>query len=171
MAIYDWTKSLILSSKIPFSEEELKELVKEVSLRDFKRVFVHEVSWNRRLRTTGGRFIVKSLRLEFNPKVFAAFSREVGLGIIRHELCHYHLYLQKKPYQHRSSDFRRLLQEVGGLRYTPALKEEVPYIYECQRCGQIYPRQRRINIKKYRCGHCQGPLHCKKNTRNSYSIS
>ena len=65
----------MLSSKIPFSEEELKELVKEVSLRDFKRVFVHEVSWNRRLRTTGGRFIVKSLRLEFNPKVFAAFSR------------------------------------------------------------------------------------------------
>ncbi|MCI2094319.1 MAG: SprT family protein, partial [Lactococcus lactis] len=28
----------------------------------------------------------------------------------------------------------------------------------CQNCGQLYPRQRKIDTKKYRCGKCRGKL-------------
>ena len=36
------------------------------------------------------------------------------IGIIKHELCHYHLHLEGKGYQHRDKDFKELLKKVGG---------------------------------------------------------
>ena len=39
--------------------------------------------------------------------------------IVRHELCHYHLYFQGKGYKHADRDFKDLLAKVDGLRYRP----------------------------------------------------
>ena len=38
---------------------KLTDYVKQVSLEDFGRAFIHHVQWNRRLRSTGGRFFPK----------------------------------------------------------------------------------------------------------------
>ncbi|MCI7591041.1 MAG: SprT family protein, partial [Lactobacillus johnsonii] len=32
------------------------------------------------------------------------------------------------------------------------------YIYECKNCHFQYPRVRKVNTKKYRCGKCGGRL-------------
>ncbi|HEW2387863.1 TPA: SprT family protein, partial [Streptococcus pneumoniae] len=49
---------------------KLTDYVKQVSLEDFGRSFIHHVQWNRRLRSTGGRFFPKDGHLDFNPKVY-----------------------------------------------------------------------------------------------------
>lgn len=142
------------------SNQELTEKVRQLSLLYFKQPFIHEAFWNQRLRTTGGRFFPKDLHLDFNPKMAALTEFD---GVILHELTHYHLYRAKKGYQHRDADFKKLLAQVGGLRYAPSVaKRSTRYIYCCQSCQQHYQRQRKIDIKKYRCGKCRGILRLKK---------
>ncbi|NQG96943.1 SprT family protein [Streptococcus suis] len=138
----------------------LTEYVKQVSLEDFGKEFRHVAVWNRRLRSTGGRFFSSDGHLDFNPKHLEEQGLEVFRKIVRHELCHYHLYFEKKGYRHKDKDFKELLVAVDGLRYVPSLQQTAkPFLhYPCQSCGQIYQRRRRIDLKKYRCGRCKGPL-------------
>ena len=116
-----------------------------------------------RLQTTGGRFFPKDRHLDFNPKIYQAFGLEVFRKIVRHELCHYHLYDQGKGYRHKDLDFKQLLQQVDGLRFTPPLPDRTGgvkriYLYQCPHCGQEYRRKRKIDLKKYACGRCRSRL-------------
>ncbi|MBY5033825.1 SprT family protein [Streptococcus gallolyticus] len=143
----------------------LTDYVKQVSEEDFGRPFLHEVFWNNRLRSTGGRFFPKDGHLDFNRKLLDQFGLETFRKIVRHELCHYHLYFEKKGYKHGDREFKELLRRVDGLRYAPSLpsnKENIHH-YHCQVCGQVYTRKRRIDLKKYRCGKCRGQLILDKN--------
>jgi SprT-like protein len=141
-----------------FTDTELTNYVKEISLSKFGKAFRHHAQWNSRLRTTGGRFFPLDDHLDFNPK-FA--SHPDFDKIILHELCHYHLYNAKAGYKHGDRDFKILLKQVGGSRHAPALTpREINYLYVCDRCGAAYPRQRKIDIRKYRCGKCRGTLRC-----------
>ena len=139
---------------------KLTDYVKQVSLEDFSRPFIHHVQWNRRLRSTGGRFFLLFGHLDFNPKVYQELGLDVFRKIVRHELCHYHLYFQGKGYKHVDRDFKDLLAKVEGLRYAPKMQgqKEKYYLYQCQSCGHIYRRKRRVNTRKFRCGLCRGKL-------------
>lgn len=142
--------------------QELQQLVEEISLTYFEAPFKHQATFNNRLRTTGGRYHLQNHHLDFNPKILAVFGMEEFTGVIKHELCHYHLHLAGKGYQHRDADFKRLLKQVGGSRYVKSLakpkKTQVYWVYECAGCQQIYYRKRRMNIQKYCCGVCKGKL-------------
>ncbi len=137
----------------------LTEYVKQVSLEDFGKEFQHQAVWNTRLRSTGGRFFSKDGHLDFNPKLYEEYGLEVFRKIVRHELCHYHLYFEKKGYKHGDRDFKMLLKQVDGLRYAPTSKLATKSLtYQCQVCGQLYQRKRHIHLEKYRCGKCHGRL-------------
>lgn len=139
----------------------LTNYVRQVSLEDFGKPFKHQAQWNTRLRSTGGRFFPKDGHLDFNPKVYQELGLEVFRKIVRHELCHYHLYYEGKGYKHKDLAFKNLLKEVDGLRFVPPLsnasnKQILTYI--CQDCKQLYQRKRKINTDSYRCGLCRGKL-------------
>lgn len=140
------------------TEEELQALVEMLSLKYFKRPFKHRARFNPRLQTTGGRYLLSSHDLELNQKMLTEHSREVLIGTIKHELCHYHLHLEKRGYRHRDQDFKQLLKEVGGLRFAPATVKKARYHYQCCECQQDYLRQRKVDVQKYRCGKCRGQL-------------
>ena len=99
----------------------LTDYVKQVSIEDFGKPFKHQAQWNTRLRSTGGRFFPKDGHLDFNPKVYQELGLEVFRKIVRHELCHYHLYYEAKGYKHKDAAFKKLLKEVDGLRFVPPL--------------------------------------------------
>ena len=147
-------------------ENKLQLLVEQISVEDFKKPFLHEATFNSRLRTTGGRYHLKTHNLDFNPKVLEAYGLEVFKGIIKHELCHYHLHLEEKGYQHRDRDFKRLLKKVGGLRYTPSLEikqgKARRWEYKCKGCRMIIYRKRRFNEKRHICSNCQNAFELKR---------
>jgi SprT-like protein len=71
--------------------------------------------------------------------------------------------LQRKGYQHRDADFKRLLVEVGATRHCrplPGATRSLPvkYLLLCTACGMNYPRKRRADPRKYACGRCRGRL-------------
>lgn len=145
------------------SEKELFNLVNELSLKYFKKPFNHEVRFNKRLRTTGGRYIPVKGVIELNPKYITEMNELEFIGIIKHELCHYHLHIEGRGYKHGDQDFKQLLIKTGSPRYCsplPSQKERFKYKYICKQCNNEYKRIRRVDVKKYRCGKCKGKLTC-----------
>lgn len=144
-------------------DTELQALIEEVSIKVFKKPFRHEGIHNNRLRTTGGRYMLRDHSIQINPLVFKLHGMEELIGVIKHELCHYHLHLEGKGYQHRDQDFKKLLKETKSPRYCLPLAEgnnkaTVIHKYQCQSCHLVYQRKRRMNVAKYRCGKCAGQI-------------
>ncbi|QOS98837.1 SprT family protein [Brevibacterium sp. JNUCC-42] len=145
------------------NDKELQKLVEEISVRDFAKPFRHNAHFNSRLRTTGGRYLLRTHDLEFNPLHHLEHGQDELIGIIKHELCHYHLHLEGKGYRHRDQDFIQLLQRVGGSRYCSRVSKQkivLPYRYQliCMDCEFSYKRKKNINPARYVCGRCRGKL-------------
>ncbi|MFB9331029.1 SprT family protein [Paenibacillus aurantiacus] len=147
------------------TDDMLQQWVERVSLRDFGRPFRHRASFNGRLKATGGRYFMKSHNIEISPHQLAAYGEEETEKIIKHELCHYHLHLLGRGFQHRDADFKQLLAQVGGSRFCQSLPERAnrkpaPYKYKllCKNCGMEYLRRRRVDPRRYACGRCRGKL-------------
>lgn len=147
------------------TNEQLQSLTERLSLEFFQKPFKHKAVFNPRLRTTGGRYLLTNHHIEINRKYYDEHGLEELKGIIKHELCHYHLHLEGKGYKHRDREFRELLKKVGAPRHCSPLSEQkkaTRRMYECSRCGYIYTRQRRVNTSRYFCGMCKGKLFEKK---------
>lgn len=140
------------------TDHELQELVIKISREVFQRPFRHQAYFNRRLRTTGGRYMLISHHIEINPKQLAVHGEEAVIGIIKHELCNYHLHLEGKGYRHRDRDFRKLCAETGAPRYCAPVTDAHYLTYRCAQCTMLYQRKRRVNTEKYGCGKCRGKL-------------
>ncbi|WP_178020615.1 SprT family protein [uncultured Paenibacillus sp.] len=147
------------------TDEQLQAWIEQISLRSFGVPFRHQARFNSRLRTTGGRYFMKTHHIEINPAQLTAYGEEEVERIIKHELCHYHLHLAGRGYQHRDAEFKALLQKVGGSRYCHALpgskqRKPLPHRYKlvCADCGMEYLRKRRVDPSRYRCGKCAGIL-------------
>ncbi|KGX86554.1 SprT family protein [Pontibacillus litoralis] len=142
-------------------QETLHEWVNTISKEWFHKPFIHEVTMNHRLRTTGGRYLPSFKRIELNPKYLSELGEAEFEGIIKHELCHYHLHIEGKGYQHRDKEFRDLLKKTNAPRFCASLPSKQTltlHEYKCERCDAEFRRKRRVDLNKYRCGKCKGKL-------------
>src|SRR5699024_1849120 len=94
-------------------KKELNEVVHDISIKFFGKPFHDKAIYNHRLRTTGGRYVPARRTIEMNPKYTSEFDEEEIIGIIKHELCHYHLHIEGKGYKHSDKDFKNLLRMTG----------------------------------------------------------
>ncbi|MFC6169190.1 SprT family protein [Loigolactobacillus jiayinensis] len=141
------------------TDQELTHYVQQVSQKYFQRPFRHQANFNRRLKTTGGRYHLTDHHIDINLRFAEDSDKSILLGIVKHELCHYHLHLAGGGYRHRDRDFKQWLVAVGGSRYAPAPIRVAPEIqYQCQQCGQKYLRRRHLNTQRYVCSKCGGHL-------------
>lgn len=142
-------------------EKDLHELVNHVSLKHFDKTFPDEVVFNHRLRTTGGRYLPSKRKIELNPKYVDEMDWNEFIGIIKHELCHYHLHVEGKGFKHGDKAFKDLLKKTNSPRHCqplPSMENRYKYTYICEKCHHVYKRIRRIDIAKYRCGKCKGRI-------------
>ncbi|SNX74598.1 SprT-like protein [Bacillus oleivorans] len=106
--------------------------------------------------------MLKSHNIEINPKYYKEFGMETLVGIIKHELCHYHLHIEGKGYKHRDLDFKQLMNKVGAPRFCqplpPNQQNQTILLYRCEKCEKQYRRKRKVDTRKYVCGRCRGKL-------------
>ncbi|KUP04460.1 hypothetical protein Q73_15585 [Bacillus coahuilensis m2-6] len=146
------------------TNRELQSLVEELSVTYFRKPFLHQAYFNPRLRTTGGRYLLSSHHIEINKKYLEELGIEELIGIIKHELCHYHLHLEGRGYKHGDQDFKRLSQKVRAPRHCSTLpsvthkRKTTYYEYKCSHCDQAYYRKRRVDTRRFVCGRCKGKL-------------
>ena len=144
------------------TDEEVQAETVRISRAFFHRPFTDKAFFNKRLRTTGGRFNLKTHNIDYNPRMFAQVDAQTRAGIIKHELCHYHLYMQGRGYKHSDPDFKALLAQVGGSHYAPRIEQpngQHYWVYVCRDCGQQMLRKRRFNTRRYVCARCGGRFH------------
>ncbi|MFZ7947043.1 MULTISPECIES: SprT family protein [Bacillaceae] len=146
-------------------QKELQCLVEKISIDLFGKPFRHTASFNPRLRSTGGRYLLGTHNIEINKKYLEQLGEKELAGIIKHELCHYHLHLEGKGYQHRDQEFKQLLKKVGAPRYCTQLPErkvkrsaKKVLLYQCTKCQLSYTRRKSIDTSRYVCGRCSGKL-------------
>lgn len=143
----------------------LESIFHELNALHFKNELpIPELSWNTRLSSSAGRFSPgsRSILRERQPHIeVAAYlkNREDGEVHIRdtilHEMVHYYLWHQKKPYGH-TAEFHAILKKVGGTRYNPVPIERAPkHFYECPSCAVRFPTKRKLG--EVACAIC-----CKK---------
>ncbi|MCL3859196.1 SprT family protein [Pediococcus pentosaceus] len=141
---------------------ELQQLTQRIAQESFGKSFPYKVVFNRRLKTTGGRYHLNDHHIDINPLMLEEFDEATLIGVIKHELVHYFVHMLNEKPDHRNPHFQQLLRAVGGLRYAPTTskRRRTPpkLLYQCQGCGLQYPRQRRINTRKYVCSKCHGRL-------------
>ena len=149
------------------TDEQLQQLVEQISLQSFGLPFMHRAYFNSRLKSTGGRYMLNSHHIEFNKKLYDHFGLDELRGIILHELCHYHLHLRGMGYLHRDRDFRELMKKVGAPRFCSSLPKETEvkrnkvqrvHTYRCVSCAHIYRRKRKLDERKYCCSKCGGAI-------------
>ncbi len=156
----------LLLEVITMNNEELQQLVCQLSVESFHKPFAHQAYFNDRLRSTGGRYLLQSHNIEINPKSYEQYGLAEVKGIVLHELCHYHLHIEGKGYKHRDKDFKELLKKVNAPRFCSALQSPKAttqqsrrsYTYICVNCQQLYRRKIKMNIEKYCCSKCLGRL-------------
>lgn len=138
--------------------EELKKQIDLLSRKHFQKPFLDHACYNGRLRTTGGRYIPQKRTIEVNPKYVHEMPYNEVIGIIKHELCHYHLHIEGKPFGHRDRAFKELLTKTNAPRFCKPLpsnvKNQTFHIYACNKCKMTYKRKRRVNVERVRCGRC-----------------
>ncbi|WML42125.1 SprT family protein [Neobacillus sp. OS1-2] len=146
-------------------QKALQLLVEKISIDSFDKPFKHQASFNPRLRSTGGRYLLGTHNIEINKKYLEQLGERELVGIIKHELCHYHLHIEGKGHQHRDQAFKMLLKKVGAPRFCTPLPERQAkrtakkiLIYECTNCKLSYKRKRTIDTSRYVCGKCRGKL-------------
>ncbi|MBO0457844.1 SprT family protein [Enterococcus hulanensis] len=140
------------------TNQELQALVEKISQESFRQPFCHKASFNRRLKTTGGRYHLKSHDLDFNHLVVEKYGVAELAKVIKHELCHYHLHMAGRGYQHKDREFKQLLKKTGGSRFTPPLITMTYQVYQCEKCGQEVKRRRKLDTERFVCGDCLGKL-------------
>lgn len=142
------------------NEDKLYNLVNKISLNTFGEPFHDDIRYNYRLRTTGGRYIPSKRMIEINPKYILEMDEEDYIGIIKHELCHYHLHIKGKGYRHGDKEFKELLIATNSPRHCKPLpsNKKATHTYICTKCNFIYKRVRRVNVNRYRCGKCQNEI-------------
>ncbi|WP_335872382.1 SprT family protein [Bacillus sp. 2205SS5-2] len=144
--------------------EELQKTVEKISIDLFGKPFKHKAYFNLRLRTTGGRYLLREHHIELNRKYYDELGHKELIGIIKHELCHYHLHLEGKGYRHKDQDFKSLMKKVDAPRHCAVLpsynrsERKVEYRYRCEKCGLNYYRKKKMNTTKYVCGRCKGSI-------------
>ncbi len=143
-------------------DEELRNEINNISNTYFEKPFVHHARYNNRLRTTGGRYIPGKQMIEVNPKYVHEMPYNEVIGIIKHELCHYHLHMEGKPFGHGDRAFKQLLKKTNSPRFCKPLpstmKNKVIHSYVCKTCKTMYHRKRKVNVNKVRCGKCSDKI-------------
>lgn len=149
----------------------LAELFQNLNAQFFGgKIPLCELVWNSRLRSSAGRFSPGSRNplLPRPAKIeIATYLRELPdaahhiRDTLLHEMVHYYLWFQKRPYGH-TPEFNAILKTVGASRYNQVPKTSpAKHHYQCPGCKVVYPTKRRIRDSA--CASC-----CKKYSRGRF---
>lgn len=145
-----------------FSHDALKKIGQDNLAESFS------IAWNPRMRSTAGRAMLNTLKIEMNPRLLEISHEEVYRTVL-HELAHLVAWKRDGERGHGTA-WRAACTELGipGEKSThslplPVRKQRKQWRYKCTHCGEAFDRVRRIKAESA-CHHC-----CKKYNKNRFT--
>jgi predicted SprT family Zn-dependent metalloprotease len=132
----------------------LENLFNELNVQHFDgQLPLPRFKWNGRLSSSAGRFCPGSRNAWFEKPAeieIALYLRDLPDGFdhikdtMLHEMVHYYLWHNRKPYGH-TKEFNRILKRVGAKRWNTVPKTRpVKYWYRCDTCLKYIPARRQL---------------------------
>lgn len=147
------------------SEVSLQQLAEKLSKRYWNTSCHIPVQWNGRLSRTMGRFIYeakpkkrKALKIEMSKKAISQLDLDTFTKVLLHELCHYHMFIQHKPFQDYHPIFEAELQRVGAISTNTLKLPRKAYQLFCSQCLQQIGIRVRLNEKKFLSSCCRARI-------------
>jgi len=135
---------------------DLVRIFSEWNLKSFGgKLPVPVVRFNARLKTSAGRFIPDPKRAIIEIAEYLLEepdAEELIRDTMGHEMIHYLLWVQKKPYGH-TPEFHKMMEAIGVSRYNSVPKHRpFKHCYVCESCEQkILVRKR---LRAAACASC-----------------
>lgn len=169
---------------LPLSKDELQQMWGSLNALYFQnRLPPIDIQWSNRLTSSVGLFVSQTgpRTSQVLPETRHGTGRVIRLslpllrdqplaeirGTLAHEMIHQWQFDVKKCHPSHGREFRRVMNIMNedhlGITIYHSLTKEVEalskYIWQCQKCGREYHRQRKsLSPKTHRCGYCHGDL-------------
>jgi SprT-like protein len=154
-----------IRTEIDFNPEILQKLADKLSLHYWQRKCEVPVTWNGRLTRSMGRFLYSTKGKGRTPqgielsKYAAQFiNRDIFISVLLHELCHYHLFIQGKPFDDHHPVFEKELERVGAISTNTVQIPQKSFQLYCSKCNKSIGIRKRLNTALYRSGCCKGKI-------------
>lgn len=140
--------------------KELAWLGNQLSLTYYGRPCKVPIEWDKSLKNAAGFFafnqhIHKPIRIVQSMWQYNQFGAQHVIGTLKHELAHYHLFIEGKPFRDEDEVFKQECKRIGAPLYALAMQEG--YETSCAACGTFAGLEKKERKKlKSRC--CKEPL-------------
>jgi SprT-like protein len=140
---------------------ELDWIGNKLSLKFFGRPCKVPIEWEKSLKKAAGFFSFeprtrKPIRIVQSMWQYNEFGAQHVIGTLKHELAHYHLFLQGQPFRDEDDVFKQECRRIGAPLYALSMREG--YETKCPACGAIAGLEKKKRDRLIsRC--CKKPLH------------
>ena len=112
-----------------------------------------------------GRFVYRvqgmdreSVKIEMSKYAAQFINREIFIAVLLHEMCHYHLFRQRRPFLDHQPVFEQELRRVGAISTNTVKLPTKAYKLFCKQCQRELGHMKRINPDRYRSSCCQAEI-------------
>ena len=143
------------------SHKELDWIGNQLSLTYFGRPCKVPIEWDKAVKQVAGFFAFdersrKPIRIVQSVWQYNQFGARHVIGTLKHELAHYHLFIQGKPFLDRDEVFKQECRRIGAPLYALAMQEG--FETRCSDCGTPTGLEKKQRSKLVsRC--CKRALH------------
>ncbi len=118
--------------------KELDWVGNQLSLQYFGRPCKVPIEWDKSLKNAAGYFSFdlrtqRPLRIVQSMWQYNQFGAQHVIGTLKHELAHFHLFMEGRPFRDEDEEFKQLCHQIGAPLYALAMKEG--YVTSCSACG------------------------------------
>ncbi|MBN6189141.1 sprT domain-containing protein [Aneurinibacillus sp. BA2021] len=140
--------------------KELAWIGNQLSLLYYGRPCKVPIEWDKSVKHAAGYFAFdlrthKPLRIMQSLWQYNQFGARHVIGTLKHELAHYHLFMQGRPFRDEDAAFKEECRRIGAPLYALAMQEGFETI--CSACGAYTGLEKKKRTKHVsRC--CKKPL-------------
>jgi SprT-like protein len=152
-------------NQVDYDSSKLQELANKLSLHFWGTALTIPIRWNGRLSKSMGRFLYRTrgkvrepVQIEISKYAAQWIDRQIFLAVILHEMCHYHMFIQNRPFADHHPEFEQELQRVGAISTNTVKLPEKVFKLSCSACGKFLGSRKRMNITKYYSSCCRGKI-------------
>lgn len=134
---------------------ELYSISREFLDKEFGMKLEIPIFINNRMKSTFGYFKYKgkiAWQIDISKELIDTYPREVIIDILKHELVHYALFEQDRPFLDKDKEFKDTVDRLGISRTRTYQSLGKFHRYTCD-CGKKYDRKRRLQKGSY-CPKC-----------------
>jgi len=153
------------TNQVDYHPAKLQALANKLSLHFWSKACDIPVVWNGRLTRSMGRFLYSTKgkkriakQIELSKQAAQFIDRETFIAVLLHELAHYHLFIQDKPYDDHHPVFEQELARVGAISTNTVQLPQKTFLLSCSQCKKRLGYRKRMNLAYYKSGCCKAEI-------------